>query len=119
MARSKRVLFDEDEQLVSQLCHAMSHPARVRIISKLVNGEAQAYSLLIAGIPLDERTCMQHISLLERLQFLKPALLHTKRGGYRLNLQLFRACSMASRRMLRVDGTVRSITNLEESEEVG
>lgn len=116
MARSKAPLFDIDEQLASKLCQGMAHPARVRIISRLVNGDALPYASLIAGIPLDERTCMQHISLLTRLNFLVPALLYTKKGGYRLNLEVFRACSMASRRMLRIDGTVRRMVTEVESE---
>jgi len=109
MSRSKGVLFERDEQLAGRLCHGMAHPAGVRLISRLVNGNAIPFADLIAGMPIDRSTSMQHISILERLGFLERALLHTKRGGYRLNLKLFRECSMASRRLLRVDGTVRQM----------
>lgn len=119
MARSKAPLFEVDEQMASKLCQGMAHPARVRIISRLINGDSLPYTTLIAGIPLDERTCMQHISLLTRLDFLRPALLYTKQGGYRLNLELFSACSMASRRLLRVDGRIRRIVDEREGKEIG
>jgi DNA-binding transcriptional ArsR family regulator len=107
MARSKARLFEDDEQLASQLCHGMAHPARVRILSRLVNGQEVDYTSLLSGMPLDQKSCMQHINILRRLNFLEPALLHTKRGGYRLNMDLYQSCTAATRRLLRVEGRVR------------
>ena len=109
MARSKAVLFEEDEQLASQLCHGMGHPARARIVSRLIQGHEVDYTTLLQGMPLDQKSCMQHINILRRLNFLQPALLHTKRGGYKLNMELYLRCTAATRRLLRGEGRIRQL----------
>jgi len=110
MARSKEALFEEDERLGSKLFYAMAHPARFRMMSRLVSGVAITYSELIEGIPLEEPTCMQHISILKRLDFLRPGLLNTRKGGYVLNSKLYFACTAASRRILVRQGRVRQLS---------
>jgi DNA-binding transcriptional ArsR family regulator len=118
MARSKEALFEEDERLGSKLFYAMAHPARFRMMSRLVSGVPITYSDLIAGIPLDESTSMQHLSILKRLDFVKPGLLNTKHGGYVLNAELYFSCTAASKRIIRTQSKIRRLS-FEESGDAG
>lgn len=79
------------------------------MISRLMDGRKVNYATLLSGIPLNQKSCMQHLNILTRLGFIQPALLHTKRGGYQLNAELYLQCTAATRRVLRTGGHLRSL----------
>ena len=106
MARSKAFLFDEDERLGSRLCVAMGHPARFRMMGRLVRSRVLSYPALIEGIPLSESTISFHLSLMEREGFIRPGTLGDGTTGYQLDRSLYLACTAASRRGLRGSMTV-------------
>jgi len=109
MARSKAFMFEEDEQLGSRLCTAMSHPAKVRMMRRLKNNSVISYTELIAGIPLAESTISQHLNTIKRLGFTEPVLLSDGNAGYCLNRELYQSCAAASRRQMRGESAVISL----------
>ncbi|MFT5997633.1 MAG: DNA-binding transcriptional ArsR family regulator, partial [Neolewinella sp.] len=101
MAISKDFIFRKDLQLTSALGHALGHPARVVVMSKLVQGAPSCYSALINGIPLSRPTIHQHVHILKKLGFLQPVLLASNQAGYQLNREFYIRCVQASRREFR------------------
>ena len=70
MARSKSLLFPLEQQLLADYGLAISHPARVELLRRLLTAEVMSYNDLIEGIPLTEGTLVQHFRLLERKGFM-------------------------------------------------
>ncbi|TXF91385.1 helix-turn-helix transcriptional regulator [Neolewinella aurantiaca] len=106
MARSKAYLFEDDEQLGSQLSMALAHPARFRMMQRLIRGGSMCYLDLIADIPLAESSVNCHLKIIKRLDFVRPASLPDGTTGYRLNTELYNDCILATRRLLRKDSRV-------------
>lgn len=106
MARSKAHLFEDDEQLGSQLSMVLAHPARFRMMRRLILGGSMSYLDLIVGIPLSESTINSHLKIIKRLDFTRPADLLDGSTGYRLNTELYNECILATRRLLRRDSRV-------------
>ena len=106
MARSKAHLFENDEQLGSRLSMALAHPARFRMMRRLILGGAMCYLDLVADIPLAESSINSHLKILKRLDFIRPAELLDGSTGYRLNRGLYNECIRATRRLLRKDSQV-------------
>lgn len=119
MARSKAFLFEEDERLGSKLCVALAHPARFRMMSRLVSGQVIPYTSLIEGIPLVESTIAFHLSLMEREGFVLPGTLPNGNTGYQLDRNHYFACAAASRRGLLGGGTILQLREDMDLAEVG
>lgn len=68
MAFSKLSEFKSNEQHTALICQALSHPARIRMVSRLVNSKNSTldYDALVANIPLKSSTISQHISYLRK-----------------------------------------------------
>ena len=68
MAFSKLAEFKSNEQHTALVCQALSHPVRIRMISRLVNRKdfTLDYDALVADIPLKSSTISQHISYLRK-----------------------------------------------------
>lgn len=118
MARSKAHLFEDDEQLGSRLSMALAHPARFRIMRRLVLGGSMCYLDLIADIPLAESTINNHLGIIDRLGFTLPADLVDGSVGYRLDRELYHDCTLATRRLLRRDSRIIQLAKDEESSAV-
>jgi len=114
MARSKAFLFEEDEQLGSRLCMAMSHPAKIRMMRRLKSNGVVSYAELIADIPLAESSITQHLNTIKRLGFTKPVLMGDGNAGYRLNVELYRSCAEASRQQMRGEGRIITLPVVDE-----
>ena len=68
MAFSKLTEFRSNEQHTALICQALSHPVRIRMVSRLVNRKDSTldYDALVADIPLKSSTISQHISYLRK-----------------------------------------------------
>ena len=120
MAVSKAFLFHEDEQLASIIGQAMSHPAKMRMLRKLIPGQAIPYAALIEGMPITYNAIKQHVDHLKRLQLVKPAMLENNLAGFVLNVEFYLKCTAASRRIMRRDSTpVYHLGREDEELEVG
>jgi len=66
MAFSRSQEFRTNEQHTALICQALSHPARIRMISRLVNSQDSQldYATMTADIPLNPSTISQHIKYL-------------------------------------------------------
>lgn len=64
MAFSKLPEFKSNEQHTALVCQALSHPVRIRMVSRLVNRKDSTldYDALVADIPLKSSTISQHIN---------------------------------------------------------
>jgi predicted transcriptional regulator len=89
MARSKSTLFPHKHQKLAILGHALAHPARVAMVTKLVNADALSYPELIKNIPLSRTTLNQHLRLLERHEIIGPAVLDNGLVGFQLKATVF------------------------------
>ncbi len=107
MAVSKAFLFEEDEQLASTIGQAMAHPARMRMLRKLISGNIIGYSFLISDMPLSYNAIKQHVDILKRLGFIQPAMLEDNTVGFQLDRAFYYACAAAGRRILRRGSEVR------------
>lgn len=68
MAFSKLTEFRSHEQHTALICQALSHPVRIRMVSRLLrtkNGTLD-YDTLVADIPLKGTTVSQHIAYLRK-----------------------------------------------------
>ena len=102
MARSKSLLFGFEEQLIANFSHALSHPARVMILRKLLGGKVCFYPELIAGIPLTEGTIQQHFRLLERTGLMVKTM-EGAETGYSLDREVYLLSLTAMREQFRTD----------------
>lgn len=109
MAVSKAFLFAEDERLASIIGRAMGHPARMRMLRRLMPGRVIPYSLLISDMPLSYNAVKQHVDLLKRLGFLEPAMLENNLAGFKLDMQFYYRCAAAGRRILRREAEVHQL----------
>ncbi len=68
MAFSKLTEFRSHEQHTALICQALSHPVRIRMVSRLMNRQDYTldYDALVANIPLKSSTISQHISYLRK-----------------------------------------------------
>ncbi|MFK8163152.1 MAG: hypothetical protein AB8H12_11870 [Lewinella sp.] len=105
MAVSKAFLFHEDEQLASIIGQAMSHPAKMRMLRRLIPGQSIPYTALVEGMPLTYNAIKQHVDHLKRLQLIKPAMLENNLAGFVLNVEFYLKCTAASRRIMRRNNT--------------
>ena len=66
MAFSRSQEFRTNEQHTALICQALSHPARIRMISRLVNAQESSmdYASITADIPLNPSTISQHLKYL-------------------------------------------------------
>jgi hypothetical protein len=120
MAVSKAFLFHEDEQLASIIGQAMSHPAKMRMLRKLIPGQVIPYTALTEGMPLTYNAIKQHVDHLKRLQIIKPAMLENNLAGFVLNADFYLKCTAASRRIMRRDrATVYRIGEVGDGLETG
>ncbi|WP_020569130.1 ArsR/SmtB family transcription factor [Neolewinella persica] len=102
MARSKSLLFGFEEQLIANFSHALSHPARVVILRKLISRKVCSYLELIAEVPLAESTIEQHFRLLERTGLMVKAM-NGKETGYSLDREVYLLSLAAMREQFRTD----------------
>ncbi|MFK8162769.1 MAG: ArsR/SmtB family transcription factor [Lewinella sp.] len=102
MARSKSLLFGFDERLIANFSHALSHPARVIILRKLLAVKVCSYLELIAEIPLAESTIEQHFRLLERTGLMVKAM-DGGETGYSLDREVYLLSLTAMREQFRTD----------------
>lgn len=81
MAFSKSINFSQTEQHLSLLCKALSHPARIHIIKKLMASKDQEMNVekLIRDLPLHQSTCSQHLRILRQSH-----ILLTKKEGNKI-----------------------------------
>jgi len=71
MAFSRENEFLPAERLIANICKAFSHPARVRILCKLIHKKGfTSHEELIRDIPLAPTTISQHISMLRHLNLI-------------------------------------------------
>jgi ArsR family transcriptional regulator len=66
MASPKRELFTRDEIRLADFTRALSHPARVAIISRLAQAEYLYFSEITKEIPLADSTVSQHLAELKK-----------------------------------------------------
>ncbi len=71
MAMSKKTLFENNENDLGNLCKALSHPARVRIIKLLLKKNDQTCQQIVDQLPLSQSTVSQHLSELRKYNLLK------------------------------------------------
>lgn len=66
MAFSRSQEFRTNEQHTALICQALSHPARIRMISRLVNAQDSSldYPSITNDIPLNPSTISQHLKYL-------------------------------------------------------
>lgn len=66
MAFSRSQEFRTNEQHTALICQALSHPARIRMISRLVNAQDSSldYASITSDIPLNPSTISQHLKYL-------------------------------------------------------
>jgi len=66
MAFSRSQEFRTNEQHTALICQALSHPARIRMISRLVNAQDSSldYASITSDIPLNSSTISQHLKYL-------------------------------------------------------
>jgi len=121
MARSKAFMFEEDEINSCKLFFAMAHPARFRMMGRLLRTAGPlSYPELSDGIPLVDSSVSRHLRIMEREGFIVPQLLADGNAGYVLNKKFYLACTAASRRGLRGNAAVVAIRDGDvEADEVG
>lgn len=71
MAFSKAILFKDAECYFSLLCKALAHPARIKLVQRLIHGEKLTVGQLASGLPLSSKTVSQHLKLLREFRILK------------------------------------------------
>lgn len=71
MACSKAHRFDIDEYHFSLIANAFSHPARIRIIEKLVHSGECSFKQLRKGMVLSHNAVSQHLRSLREAQLIR------------------------------------------------
>lgn len=68
MAFSKATDFDKDEIHAAHICLALSHPARVRLLKRIIsnNGAPIDYHTMTKGFPIHYSTIAQHLQYLRK-----------------------------------------------------
>ncbi len=66
MAFSRMKEFSYKEQHLAVICQALCHPARIRLIGRIINSDGQAidFENLTKDIPLGDSTISQHLKYL-------------------------------------------------------
>jgi len=78
MAFSKAHKFDDDIYHFSLLCRALSHPARVVILKRLVNlhGDRAKVSELIVDLPISKQSLSDHLKILREMSIVNCETCH-------------------------------------------
>lgn len=73
MAFSKAHKFDDATYHFSLMCRALSHPARVLIVRKLISlhGERAKAGELTEGMPISKQALSQHFRILREMSIVK------------------------------------------------
>jgi len=67
MAYSKAAQFPENHQAMAEICKAVSHPARLLILTRIMNGKGfVSHSEITKEIPLNSTTISQHLRTLRQ-----------------------------------------------------
>ena len=68
MAFSKAHVFPKNEYHFALQCKLLSHPARIRILRRILENQKDGISFdkLVKGIPLSRNTISQHLQILRR-----------------------------------------------------
>jgi len=86
MSFSKAPLFDDQTYILSQLCSACSHPARIKIIDRLFDiDDYVTYDDLTEGLPLAKPTLSQHLTRLRNLGIIRSRAVGNKTTEHILN----------------------------------
>jgi len=64
-------ICDEQAELISNFCKALSNPARIEIIKLIARNKKMMVQEIIAIIPLAQSTVSEHIRILKNAQLLK------------------------------------------------
>ena len=67
MAFSKAPRFRQTDFHFSQVCHALSHPARISILRMLYKHRKCSVSTLITGMPISPASVSQHLKILREM----------------------------------------------------
>lgn len=95
MALSKSYCFRPTEQLLARYGQVLSHPARVRILYRLMRQGPSLFAELAQAIPLSEPTVSNHLRLLERAGLIQKTEVYFGETGYTLNVVAYaEACRL-------------------------
>ncbi|MEP6645847.1 MAG: winged helix-turn-helix domain-containing protein [Saprospiraceae bacterium] len=84
MAFSKAKFFDESSYVRSLWAKALSHPARIIILSHLLEHGTSPFADLVRIIPLAKTTVSQHLRSLRQSGLIEPEVKHPT-TCYKLN----------------------------------
>lgn len=70
MAFSKAHRFPTADYHLSLICHALSHPARIQILRKLVKEKKCSAKQIHNGLPLSKNTVSQHLKVLRDMNII-------------------------------------------------
>ena len=85
MRLSKAELFGEREVGLAEFAMALSHPARIAIVTMLMDGGELCCGDIVEGLPLAQATVSQHLKALE-----KAGLLAVRPDGVCMRYRLVR-----------------------------
>lgn len=86
MAFSKASLFPDDVYLLSLICMACSHPARIIILQRLLETKDYVgYNDLTADIELSPSTTSQHIAKLRQMDLITSRAVNNLTTEHRMN----------------------------------
>lgn len=89
MSQKKNFKFDPSLAELASFHFALAHPARLYIVSELLQHKQRSFGELAANIPLHHSTVSQHITILRRIDLLLPAERSDGTTGYKLNQEAF------------------------------
>jgi DNA-binding transcriptional ArsR family regulator len=88
MAFAKKALFGAKEKQLAALGKALSHPARIQILTGLVCSKYCNCCRLTEEMPLAQPTISQHLKVLKDLGYIKVTT-EGQKSNYMLNLKTF------------------------------
>ena len=71
MVLTKKDLFDNDDKLIANLAKALSHPARVKILSILNEKNVCMCGEIVELLPLAQSTISQHLKELKKVGLIR------------------------------------------------
>ena len=71
MAFSKAHRFATADYHLSLICHALSHPARIQILRKLVAQKKCSAKQLHLGLPISKNAVWQHLKILRDMSIIQ------------------------------------------------
>lgn len=112
MAFSKAHIFNPHDYLFSLICHALSHPARILILRKLIKEGKCSVKQLKREVPLSGPTLSQHLRIL-----LTMDIIHCEEQCptvfYFFNHDLFETATIIKSRLLPIIEDISSNINPE------